>query len=79
MSGNNGSSTTIGVAIVGAGLPFVPSVGAFFDFEALPLAYAALVIGLVLVYLGCVETAKMLFFRRRPQPGQRLLASKNES
>jgi|GEM_PF-2948770 len=44
-----------------------------------PSAYAALVIGLVLVYLGCVETAKMLFFRRRPQPGQRLLASKNES
>jgi len=73
------AATTIGVAIVGAGLPFVPSVGAFFGFEALPPRYFALLIGLVLVYLGCVETAKSVFFRRSPPPIQRLPPLKNES
>jgi len=73
------AATTIGVAIVGAGLPFVPSVGAFFGFEALPPRYFALLIGLVLVYLGCVETAKSVFFRRSPTPIQRLPPLKNES
>ena len=55
--------TTIGVAILGAGLPFVPVIGSFFGFTALPPAYFGLLGVLVVVYLACVEAAKTSFFR----------------
>jgi len=70
------ATTTIGVAIVGAGLPFVPVVGAFFGFQALPPTYFALLIVLVLVYLGCVETAKTFFFRYLTAAGSTLASLK---
>jgi Mg2+-importing ATPase len=55
--------TTIGVAIIGAGLPFVPVIGSFFGFVALPAAYFGLLAVLVVVYLVFVEAAKTWFFR----------------
>jgi P-type Mg2+ transporter len=55
--------TTIGVAVIGAGLPFVPVIGPFFGFVVLPPAYFGLLAGLVIAYLVFVETAKTWFFR----------------
>jgi Mg2+-importing ATPase len=60
--------TTIGVAIIGAGLPFVPVIGSFFGFAALPPVYFGLLAMLVVVYLVCVETAKTWFFRHTRLP-----------
>jgi P-type Mg2+ transporter len=57
------AATTIGVAVIGAALPFVPLIGPFFGFVSLPPAYFGLLAGLVIAYLVFVETAKTRFFR----------------
>lgn len=53
---------TIGVALLGAALPFVPAVGAFFGFTALPPTYFGWLAALLAVYLVSVEFAKSRFF-----------------
>lgn len=62
--------TTVAVALVGAGLPFVPRLGAFFGFVALPPLYFVLLAGLVAIYLALVESAKAWFFHRARAPGE---------
>jgi P-type Mg2+ transporter len=56
------AATTIGVAIIGASLPFLPF-GSFFGFTPLPPTFFGVLAGLVLVYIFLVEFAKTRFFR----------------
>ena len=66
------ATATIGVAIVGASLPFLPF-GSVFGFTPLPPTFFGVLAGLVVVYLILVETAKTRFFRlvSRPKKPQR--------
>jgi len=52
---------TVAVVAVGIALPYSPLAGAL-GFQPLPMAFLAVVIGLVLVYLLLVEAAKHHFF-----------------
>jgi Mg2+-importing ATPase len=56
--------TTIGVAIIGAALPFSP-LAAFFGFMPLPPAFFAVLVPVALAYVILVELAKKWFFARR--------------
>ncbi|HLJ62080.1 MAG TPA: magnesium-translocating P-type ATPase [bacterium] len=60
--------TTIGVAIVGAGLPFLP-IGVPLGFAPLPPAFFGVLAGLMIVYIVLVDAAKTWFFRTiEPRP-----------
>ncbi len=52
---------TVAVVAVGIALPYSPLAGVL-GFQPLPVAFLAVVIGLILVYLLLVEAAKRLFF-----------------
>ena len=52
-------------ALVGALLPFTP-VAPWFGFVALPPLFFAVLLGMVVVYLGLVEIVKRWFYRRYP-------------
>ena len=52
---------TVAVVAVGIALPYSPLAGAL-GFQPLPVAFLAVVIGLILVYLLLVEAAKHYFF-----------------
>ena len=56
---------TLGVIVVGAGLPLTP-VGAWFGFVMLPVSYYAFVGGAALAYLALVEVIKPYVLRARP-------------
>jgi P-type Mg2+ transporter len=56
------ATTTIGVTIVGAGLPFLP-IGAWLGFAPLPPVFFRVLAGLVVVYIVLVDAAKTWFFR----------------
>jgi magnesium-transporting ATPase (P-type) len=56
------ATTTIGVAIVGASLPFLPF-GSFFGFTPLPPTFFGVLTGLMLVYILLIEFAKTRLFR----------------
>jgi len=63
------AATTLGVAIVGAGLPFSP-IAAVLGFAPLPPTFFGVLAVLVVVYIVLVDAAKTWFFRtvasRRP-------------
>jgi Mg2+-importing ATPase len=54
--------TTVGVTVVGAGLPFSPLAG-FFGFTRLPLEFFAFLVPVAVGYVTAVEAAKVWFFR----------------
>ena len=56
------ATTTIGVTIVGASLPFLP-IGAWLGFAPLPPVFFRVLAGLVVVYVLLVDAAKTWFFR----------------
>lgn len=56
------ATTTIGVTIVGASLPFLP-IGAWLGFAPLPPVFFSVLAGLVVGYIVLVDAAKTWFFR----------------
>ena len=64
-------ATTLACAAVGVVLPFSPLAGVL-GFEALPAGFLAILVLMVVTYLGLVEAGKSRFFR--PEPGERPLA-----
>jgi Mg2+-importing ATPase len=56
------AATTVGVAVVGAVLPFLP-VGASLGFAALPPGFFGVIAVLVVVYIVLVDAVKTWFFR----------------
>jgi Mg2+-importing ATPase len=79
--GNALALTTIGVTLLGAGLPFSPLAG-LFGFTPLPAAYFGYLAAIAAVYLVAVETAKLGFFRNvktapgAPKPGTSVVVSR---
>jgi Mg2+-importing ATPase len=63
--------TTLACVAVGVALPFSP-VADTLGFTALPAAFLAILVCMVVTYLGLVELVKARFFR--PVPGERPLA-----
>jgi Mg2+-importing ATPase len=66
-------ATTLACAAVGVVLPFSPLAGVL-GFTALPAGFLAILVLMVVTYLGLVEAGKSRFFR--PEPGERPLARK---
>jgi Mg2+-importing ATPase len=64
-------ATTLACAAIGVVLPFSPAAGVL-GFQALPLGFLAILVGMVVTYLGIVEAGKARFFR--PQPDKPPLA-----
>jgi Mg2+-importing ATPase len=56
-------ATSLGVALLGAILPFTP-IGSYFGFVPLPVRYYLILAGMALAYLVIVEVAKRAFYRR---------------
>ncbi len=68
-------ATTLACAAVGVILPFSPVAGVL-GFEALPIGFLGILLGMIVTYLGIVEVGKARFFR--PQPGEPPLARRRE-
>ena len=64
-------ATTLACAAIGVVLPFSPLAGVL-GFTALPAGFLAILVLMVVTYLGLVEAGKSRFFR--PEPGERPLA-----
>jgi Mg2+-importing ATPase len=64
-------ATTLACAAAGVVIPFSPVAGVL-GFKALPPGFLAILVGMVVTYLGIVEAGKSRFFR--PVPGERPLA-----
>lgn len=55
--------STLGMLALGWTIPFTP-VGAYFRFSPPPLPVILSIVGIVILYLGCVEIAKRAFFKK---------------
>ena len=62
------AATSLGIAAVGALLPFTP-LGARFGFVPLPLRYYGLLAAMLVAYLVLVEGVKQVFYRRLARSG----------
>jgi len=68
-------ATTLACVAVGVALPFSP-LASLFGFKALPVGFFAILVLMVVTYLGLVEAGKSRFFR--PVPGEQPLAKPRE-
>ena len=68
-------ATTLVCVAVGVALPFSP-LASLFGFKALPVGFFAILVLMVVTYLGLVEAGKSRFFR--PVPGEQPLARPRE-
>ena len=64
--------TTIACAALGMALPFIGPLADVFGFRALPLSFFAVLVAMIVTYLGLAELGKATFFRQRPPHAPRL-------
>jgi Mg2+-importing ATPase len=63
-------AATISCAAVGVALPYVPPLADLFGFQPLPLAFLAVLAGMIVTYLALAQVGVALFFK--PQGGRSL-------